>query len=410
MRHLCTSAADEGGDRNGGPESPPAQNAVSSPPARSSTPDLLADTPPQQQLLPDDDRLELASSRPQRLLRGRSSPRSSLLASPEHSPQPFSTLPRDAPAAVTEGSVPGSGGGQGPTAPGEAATSAPADAAAPEGEAPSPRGCYSTLAAHDRGPQEGSLGHELPSCFGATDPNMRRSSPPRTGSYRPSFRGSAASDRSPGEDASSSQEASPEALVRSASPVKEVEKVRGSGQPLSGLRDLLAPVGGLFKGAFGVPSNEGGAQDASSLPKPGSSHHDNRSTAPEDEPRESDSSGMSGQPGADASQSADWTPDQNMMELSEEALASCPEVSGDGPETPAGPSAGTLQQAEPAGRRSSNMSGEHQASVEERSQQAKADLMDIFRSQHAGPSQPSVHSSSFETAMRPLQVCTTSGP
>ena len=60
--------------------------------------------------------------------------------------------------------------------------------------------------------------------------------------------------------------------------------MRGSGQPLSGLRDLLAPVGGLFKGAFGVPSNEGGAQDASSLPKPGSSHHDNRSTAPETSP------------------------------------------------------------------------------------------------------------------------------
>ena len=414
MCHSWISAADEGGERSGGPESPPAQDVVSSPPASSSTPDLLADTPPQQQRQPDDDRLDLASSRPQRLLRGRSSPRgspgSSLKGSAQNSPQPSSTLPERSPApsaAAGEGPEPDSGIGQGPEGPGDPAV--PAEVAAPEGEAPSPRGCYSTLAAHDRGPQEGSLGHELPSCFGATDPNLRRSSPPRTGPYRSSFRGSAVSDTCPSGDARSSREASPEAPARSASPVKEAEKVRGSGQPLSGLRDLLAPVGGLFKGAFGVPSSEGAALEPSSRPPPGGVHHDDGSTAPGDEPRESDSSGMTGQPGTHAWQAAD----QNMVEASDETLASSSEVIGepdDGPKTSAVPSALSVQQAKPGEERLSDMSDEHQASVEERSQQAKADLMDIFSSQHAGPAQPSVHSSSFETAMRPLQVRTASGP
>ena len=417
---LWRCCADEGGERAGGHESPPARNVISSPPATSSTPDLLADTPPQQQPPPDDDRLDLASSRPQRLLRGRSSPRSSpgasSLGSPEPSPPPPGSLPRDAPAPAAaasggtagtpaqpaEGAAPGPGAGQGPAA------HAPANAAAPDAAAASPQGCYSTLAAHDRGPQEGSLGHELPSCFGATDPNMRRSSsPPRAAAQNSSSHGSSASSSSLGRDRRSSREASPEAPARAASAAKEAEKGRGSGQPLSGLRDLLAPVGGLFKGAFGVPSNDSAAPESSSQAKPGGGQQDNGHSSPEDKPRGVESLGNLGQPGVSPPQLAEWEAEENMEELSEEPFVSSPELSdqpSDNPESSAGTSAALVQQPGLAEGGISDMTDEDQASVEQRSQQAKQDLMDVFNSQHTGAAQPPVHSSSFAASMQPQQV------
>lgn len=404
---------------------------MSSPPARSSTPDLLADTPPQQQPPPDDDRLDLASSRPQRVLRGRSSPgrspRGLFSESPEPSPPPSGTLPGvlPAPSAAgpsgtaaelqqpSQGSVPGVGGGQGAIAPSGPAPPAPAEVAVPESEAALPQGCYSTLAAHDRGPHEGSLGHELPSCFGTTDPNMRRSSsPPRAAAPYLSSQGSAASSSSLSGDRRSSREASPEAPARAVSPAKEVEKVRGSSQPLSGLRDLLAPVGGLFKGAFGVPSSDGAAQESSSRAQSGGSQHGNGNSAPEGTvTRESDSSGMSEQPGASALQSAILKSEDDMDELSEEYPAYSAEVSsgsssGVHTETLAGPSGASVQQHGFAGGDSGDVLDEHQTSVEERSRQAKQDLMDVFSSQHAASAQPPVHSSSFAASMQPQQVCT----
>ena len=426
MCYSWACCADEGGERSGGQESPPARNVISSPPASSSTPDLLADTPPQQQPPPDDDRLDLASSRPQRLLRGRSSPRSSpggsSLGSPEPSPPPSGSLPRStpapsaaapsstagAPAQQVEGSVPNAGPGHGPAAPGEPAAAAPANAAAPIAEAASPRGCYSTLAAHDRGPQEGSLGHELPSCFGATDPNMRRSSsPPRAAAQNTLSQGNSASSSTVGRERRSSREASPEAPVRAASPAKEIEKGRGSVQPLSGLRDLLAPVGGLFKGAFGVPSSDSAAPESSPNAKPGGGQHDNGNSSPEDKSREGESQGMLGQPGSSPPQLADWDTEENMEELSEEPFVSSPELRdqpGDNPEGSAGTSAASVQQPELAEGGTSDMTDEDQASVEERSQQAKQDLMDVFSSQHTGSAQPAVHSSSFAASMQPQQV------
>ena len=422
MRQSWRSCADEGGDGSGGQESPPAQKVMSSPPAGSSTPDLLADTPPQQQRPPDDDRLDLASSQPQRLLlRGRRSPgrspRGSFLGSPEPSPPPCGTLPGASPAPSaagpsgaaaeiqqqSQGSVPGTGGGQGPAAPSGAAPPAPAEAPTPEAEAALPRGCYSTLAAHDRGPQEGSLGHELPSCFGTTDPNMRRSiSPPQAAAQYLSSQGSSSLSR----DRRSSREASPEAPARSTSPAKEVVKARGSGQPLSGLRDLLAPVGGLFKGAFGVPSNDGAAQESSFRAKPGNSAPEGVTT------RGSNGPGMSGQPGATAMQSADLRPEDDMEELSEDNVTHSPGVSGGSgvhTETSAVPPAASVQQPGFAEGDTSDMSDEHQASVEERSQQAKQDLVDVFSSQHTASAQPPVHSSSFAASMQPHQVRTISG-
>ena len=291
--------------------------------------------------------------------------------------------------------MPGPGAGQGP---------APANAAAPDAEAASPRGCYSTLAAHDRGPQEGSLGHELPSCFGASDPNMRRSSPPRAAAQNTSLHGSSASSSNLSRDRRSSREASPEAPARAASPAKEVEKGRGSGQPLSGLRDLLAPVGGLFKGAFGVPSSEGAVQESSSRAKPGSAQHDNGNSSPEDKPRGAESSGILGQPGASAPQSVDWEAEENMEELSDEPFVYSPELRdqpSDSPERSADPS---VQQPGLAEGGLSDMTDEDQVSVEERSQQAKQDLMDVFSSQHTGVAQPPVHSSSFAASMQPQQV------
>ncbi len=79
-------------------------------------------------------------------------------------------------------------------------------------------------------------------------------------------------------------------------------------------------MGGLFKGAFGVPSSEGAAQDVQ-LPTQSQAAVTTTTAVPlpEDEPRESDSSGMSGQPGAECPtvsrlgrQTKTW------MELSEE--------------------------------------------------------------------------------------------
>ena len=72
---------------------------------------------------------------------------------------------------------------------------------------------------------------------------------------------------SPGRDERSSLEAASEAPARSASPVGG--KKEGKGSNLSGLRDLLAPVGGLFKGAFGASSTE--APAASGAANSGSS-------------------------------------------------------------------------------------------------------------------------------------------
>ena len=292
VHHFWLIAADEGGDKGGGQESPPTQTVTSSQPSGSSTPDLLADTPPQQQPPPDDDRLDLAMSRPQRLFRGRSSPRSNPHShsprSTERSPLRPVSLPGAPPAHAavasssttsmlaqrSEGSVPGAGAGQSPAAALAVVVPAPAKAAAPEGEADSPRGCYSTLAAHERGPQEGSLGHELPSCFGSTEPNMRISSPPRPGTHARSPHGDAASDHSLG--TRRSREASPEATARSTSPVKEAEK--GTGQRSASVGPegpVWHPLGVSSRVPLGCPPLMARPQNASSRAKPGGSQHDN---------------------------------------------------------------------------------------------------------------------------------------
>jgi len=315
-----------------------------------------------------------------------------------------------------EVSAPGMGVGQGPAALRVVATPVHAHVATPEPEAASPRGAYSTLAAHDRAPQEASLGHELPSCFGKTDPNLRMNSPPRVGVRKPSQHADAASDSSSRDstrDRRSSRELSIEAPARSTSPDKDIDKTKGSSQPLSGLRDLLAPVGGLFKGAFGVSSNEGSAQDSSSRAKPDSSHYDSNTSSPEGKLREDSHTDMSGQAKAKASESADGERSADMMELSEKTLVHCPEIGADASDeleaSEAPPFAKFEQHPQKAEAEDPDATDERQQSVDEQRQQAKEDLMEVFSSQNSAVQPPAVHTSSFAASMSPQQVCIFSG-
>lgn len=120
----------------------------------------------------------------------------------------------------------------------------------------SPMGCYSTLASHHRG--EGSAGgHELPACF-ASPPT----SPPMTA--RSQHPDEAMDTISLADPPSATQEAAENAQSRDVELLEAenttIEAGSGSapakaaGTPMAGLRDLFAPVGGLFKGAFTASS------------------------------------------------------------------------------------------------------------------------------------------------------------
>lgn len=381
----------------------PAQTSPGSPRPGSSTPDLLADTPPQR-AEPDDDRLDLAASRPRSLFRAqrgqRGSPEAGAPARPGSAsgladePQPSAApaeLAADAPAAASvQQQQPESSPSDEGTAPGSSPPST--EGRAPETEAALPRGCYSTLAAHERGRQEASLGHELPSCFGPTDPNMRMGSPPPAGSRAALVQ----EMTSPGRDERSSLEAASEAPARSASPVGG--KKEGKGSNLSGLRDLLAPVGGLFKGAFGASSTE--APAASGAANSGSSEAGDSSEEHHGEGASQDAEDSPSRPAEQGRQ-------LESMQMSEETLALCPEIDINGQERAASGAAfpaAAAQRAEGEHAGSMEMPGQHQSAVSARSAQAKDDLMDIFRSQSTGAQQVALHTNSFAASMGPQQV------
>ena len=403
---MNTPAADGDGERGEESHSPPAQTSPGSPSPGSSTPDLLADTPPQR-AEPDDDRLDLAASRPRSLFRGqrgrRSSPEEGAPARPGSAsgladePQPSAAVAEraaDVPAATPVQQQPESSPLDEGTAPG---SSLPAtEGRAPETEAASPRGCYSTLAAHDRGRQEASLGHELPSCFGPTDPNMRMGSPPPAGRGAALAQEMTAGESSPSREEMSSLEAASEAPARSASPVGG--KKEGKSSNLSGLRDLLAPVGGLFKGAFGASSTE-------ALAASGAANSDSSEAG--DLSKQQHNEGASQDAEESPSQPAEQGGQLESMQMSEETLALCPEIGSDGQEPAASraafPAAAAQRaEGEPAG--SVEMPGRHQSAVSARSAQAKDDLMDILKSQSSGAQQVALHTNSFAASMGPQQV------
>ena len=402
-------AADGDGERGEESQSPPAQTLPSSPRPGSSTPDLLADTPPQRPE-PDDDRLDLAASRPTSLFRGqcnrsRGSPEeASVPARPGSAsgladePQPSAAAAErgaDAPAAASgqqpqpESSSPDEGSAPGSSQPGT-------EERAQETKAALPRGCYSTLAAHERGRLEASLGHELPSCFGPTDPNMRLGSPPPAGSRAALTHEMTAGESSPSREERSSLEAASEAPARSASPVGG--KKEGKSSNLSGLRDLLAPVGGLFKGAFGASSTE--APAASGAANSGSSEAGDPSKHQHEE-------GASQDAEESASQPAEKDGELESMQMSEETLALCPEIGIDSQEAAASGAsspAAAAQRAEGEHAGSAAMPGQHQSAVSARSAQAKDDLIDILKSQGSGAQQVAVHTNSFAASLSSQQV------
>ena len=414
MSEHSHNIADEAGDRSGEAGSPPAQSASSSQGAGSSTPDLLADTPPQPQRSaePNDDRLDLAASRPQRLFRGARSPRGgSPAGSPGRSPPspgsasgPSGAFGRPAGAAKAPAGVPAAqqpessaaGAGPGPAPAALRLSGGKAEGGSPEGErALSPQGCYSTIAAHELAPQKASLGHELPSCFGAADPHIRVSSPPMgalSTSQHEDGAGEAGSDES-GREGSSSQKADAGAATQAVGGSAAAEKGRGGSQPLSGLRDLLAPVGGLFKGAFGASSSEGPAANPGSQASPDSNHSTHDSSTPQGSMQEHDRMDTGGK--ADSS-----SPEQAPTEqgLSEDTLAHCPEIDAD-----LSPRPDTLESHFTAAEMS-------RTSMEDRAQQAKEDLMEISHSQSADLQHTAVHTGSFAASMGSRQAESSGGP
>ena len=416
MSERSHNIADEAGDRSGEAGSPPAQTASSSQGAGSSTPDLLADTPPppQRSAEPNDDRLDLAASRPQRLFRGACSPRGGSPArspgrsppSPGSTPGPSGALGRPAGAAKAppgapaaqqpESSAAGAGPKPGPAALRLSGGQAEGGSRSPDRKrALSPQGCYSTIAAHELAPQEASLGHELPSCFGAADPHIRVSSPPMGAHSTPPHEdgaGEAASDDSEREG-SSFQKVDAGAPARAVGGSTAAEKGRGGSQPLSGLRDLLAPVGGLFKGAFGASSSEGPAANPGSQASPDSNRSTHDSNTPQSSMQEHDRMDTGGK--ADSS-----LPEQapTEQELSEDTLAHCPEIDAD-----LGPRPDTLESHFTAAEGS-------RTSLEERTQQAKEDLMEISHSQNADLQHTAVHTGSFAASMASQQAEGSGGP
>ena len=399
-------AADGDGERGEESQSPPAQSSPGSPRPGSSTPDLLADTPPQRPE-PDDNRLDLAASRPRSLFRAqrgrRGSSEEGAPARPGSAsgladePKPSAAVAEraaDAPAAASvqqqpESSPPDEGAALGSSPPGT-------EGRAPDLQAASPRGCYSTLAAHDRGRQEASLGHELPSCFGPTDPNMRMGSPPPAGSRAALVQEMTAGESSSSREEVSSLEAASEAPARSASPVGG--KKEGKSSNLSGLRDLLAPVGGLFKGAFGASSTE--APAASGAANSGSSEAGDPSKQQHDQGASQDAEESPSQPAEQGVQ-------LESMPMSEETLALCPEIGMDSQEPAASGAAfpaAAAQRAEGEHAGSREIPGQHQSAVSARSAQAKDDLMDILKGQSSGAQQVALHTNSFAASMGPQQV------
>ena len=205
-----------------------------------------------------------------------------------------------------------------------------------------------------------------------------------------------AGESSPSREERSSLEAASEAPARSASPVGG--KKEGKSSNLSGLRDLLAPVGGLFKGAFGASSTE--APAASGAANSGSSVAGDPSKQQHDEETSQDAEESPSHPAEQGGQ-------LESMQMSEETLALCPEIDIDGQEPAASGAAfpaAAAQRAdrEPAG--SVELPGQHQSAVSARSAQAKDDLMDILKSQSSGPQQVALHTNSFAASMGPQQV------
>ena len=122
---------------------------------------------------------------------------------------------------------------------------------------PSPVGCYSTLASHQHSaPRMG--GHDLPACF-ASPPT----SPPMSArSHHPDEPMDTISLADPPippvEDSAAEDDLQPAGAELPADTGGGGAPAKPAGLPMAGLRDLFAPVGGLFKGAF----------TASSLPPP----------------------------------------------------------------------------------------------------------------------------------------------
>lgn len=139
-------------------------------------------------------------------------------------------------------------------------TESGSSSAGKEGRSLSPRGAYSTVAAHVLDGADGSRGHELPACFTSppTSPpqsaRVRKEEPPISSislnagplhEQPPSGAASAAADKGSGTAAAaaSSSQTADGANTRDG-------RKRMAGHPISGFRDLFAPVGGLLMGAF----------------------------------------------------------------------------------------------------------------------------------------------------------------
>lgn len=214
------------------------------------TPDLLADSPPEQPNAPSPNAARVT---PRVLFPTLQTPKTEIAA-----PAAIAVSPRAA-QDVAAAEIPGGGSGGG-----EWVRGRESERGVMGDRVVSPVGCYSTLASHHSGRGE-SGGHELPACFASppTSPPLtarthQPEEPMDTISLADATAAAAASTAGstiPDSTTAGSSETGPiephSALgTTPGAESSEAAAPKAAGAHMGGLRDLFAPVGGLFKGTF----------------------------------------------------------------------------------------------------------------------------------------------------------------